>query len=123
MKPIVSIPLESANLPPLHRFRRPLWAYEHLGWEVLHEHLFGQTPELLDKLESRGDAPISAKELAALIKEVGVTRAVRNKMNDLLCGQSAGDLADAYRVWEDHVFQAYLAREQDNEQRKLGKSN
>jgi len=110
-----------ANLPPLYHFHRPFWAYDYLGWPLLREHLFGKTWLLIERLEALGDVSINAAELSALLDAANVAMFVCCQINAVYKTQTAREIAEWYRVWEDTVFEAYLARERETEAARLGK--
>jgi hypothetical protein len=112
-----------ANLPPLYHFHRPFWAYDYLGWPLLREQLFGKTWLLIERLEVLGEVRISEQDLSALMDEANVSMPVRCQISAVHKDQTARELAEWYRMWEDAVFEAYLAREREDEASRLGKSD
>ena len=114
-------PLDLVGFPRLYRFHRPFWAYDYLGWSLLREHLFGQSWRLTEGLDEMGDRPINTRQLAHLMDEAHTPMTVRSQIVVHLHGMTASEFAAWYRDWEDEVFETYVARERDIENRMLGK--
>jgi hypothetical protein len=68
-----------------------------------------------------GEVRISVQDLSALLDEAKVSMPVSCQISAVHKDQTARELAEWYRMWEDAIFEAYLAREREDEASRLGK--
>ncbi|MFP4322113.1 MAG: hypothetical protein ACLFTK_06650 [Anaerolineales bacterium] len=110
--------LPELDLPPIHMFHRPAWAYPHLAgvnWqEHLRDLLFPETQILLDRLDYDGGMRVAVErleELAHFYKipcNIYLILAQQNAE-----GKTREDFIKAYREIEMEIVKRYY-----NEQRR-----
>src|SRR5687767_522816 len=98
------------TLPPVEEFGRPLWAYNHLGWDLLRRLLFGETQALMREIASFGDKPISSRQLEDIVRFYKVHDTVRYILTQACADQPASVVHNFYAEWEEMTFNHYLSQ-------------
>lgn len=110
------------ELPPIHTFQRPFWAYDKLpdGWNILRRLLFGNTHAAMEALLEYGDQHLTSVELNRILRPFTIHPGVHCILMHANRGRTAVQLAEWYQAWEDRIFMEYCERVRQQERASLG---